>query len=131
MTHLLTVAEVAARSDLSASAVRYYHRLGLLTAHNRARGSHRRFDEAVLDRLRFIRSAQRLGLSLAEITELLSVRDGSPSPRTETVLRRHLGKLEAEMALLQELQHEMSALLVLHKEASPHAVRVQGPGCRS
>ncbi|MBY8864495.1 MerR family DNA-binding protein [Streptomyces sennicomposti] len=131
MTHLLTVAEVAARSELSTSAVRYYHRLGLLTAHDRARGSHRRFDEAVLDRLRFIRSAQRLGLSLAEITELLSVRDGAPGPRTEHVLRRHLGRLEAAMVLLQELQQEMSALLVLHTDASAHAVRAHGPSWRS
>ncbi|MGW6739340.1 MerR family DNA-binding protein [Streptomyces sp. NPDC055025] len=114
MTHLLTVAEVAARSRLSASAVRYYHRLGLLTVHSRARGSHRRFEEAVLDRLRFIRSAQRLGLSLAEITELLSVRDGIPTARTEHLLRRHLGTLQAEMVLLDELRQEITGLLAQH-----------------
>ncbi|MET9117590.1 MerR family transcriptional regulator [Streptomyces longwoodensis] len=131
MTHLLTVTEVAARSDLSTSAVRYYERLGLLTAHDRVRGSHRRFDEAVLGRLRFIRSAQHLGLSLAEITELMSVRDGAPVPRAEHVLRRHLGRLEAAMALLQELQQEMSTLLVLHMSASVSTVHVQRPSWRS
>ncbi|MCV2458204.1 MerR family DNA-binding protein [Streptomyces sp. ICN988] len=127
MTHLLTVAEVAARSGLSASAVRYYHRLGLLTAHDRARGSHRRFDEVVLDRLRFIRSAQRLGLSLAEITELLSVRDGAPSSMTESLLRRHLGTLEAEMALLRELRQEITALLLHYAPDSSSAMHAQGP----
>ncbi|MGW4158150.1 MerR family DNA-binding protein [Streptomyces sp. NPDC004788] len=126
MTHLLTVADVAARSGLSASAVRYYHRMGLLTAHDRARGSHRRFDEAVLDRLRFIRSAQRLGLSLAEITELLSVRDGAPGPLTESLLRRHLGTLDTEMALLRELRQEMTTLL-RHATDSVD-LRVRGPG---
>lgn len=116
MSHLLTVAEVAARSQLSTSAVRYYHRLGLLTAHNRSHGDHRRFDEAVLDRLRFIRSAQHLGLSLMEITELLSVRDGVPTPRTEELLRRHLTTLDAEMTLLGELRQEITALLAVHTE---------------
>ncbi|WP_225828633.1 MerR family DNA-binding protein [Streptomyces naphthomycinicus] len=131
MTRLLTVAEVAARAELSASAVRYYHRLGLLTAHNNARGSHRRFDESVLDRLRFIRSAQRLGLSLLEITELLSVRDGRPSPVAGNLLRRHLGRLEAEMARLRELRQEIVVLLVQHTEDPQSAVaRAAGAGSR-
>ncbi|MGW0775861.1 MerR family DNA-binding protein [Streptomyces sp. NPDC002835] len=127
MTHLLTVADVAARSGLRASTVRYYHRLGLLTAHDRARGSHRRFDEAVLGRLRFIRSAQRLGLSLAEITELLSVRDGAPGSTADSLLRRHLGALDAEMVLLRELRREITALLIRHAPDSAGTVRVRGP----
>ncbi|MFJ5739664.1 MerR family DNA-binding protein [Streptomyces microflavus] len=123
MTRLLTIADVAVRSGLSASAVRYYNRVGLLTAHDRARGSHRRFDEAVLSRLRFIRSAQRLGLSLGEITELLSIRDGAPSSAAEELLHHHLGTLDDEVALLLELREEIVTLLLRHARdpaGTPH-----------
>ncbi|MFG3013695.1 hypothetical protein ACGFZB_25265 [Streptomyces cinerochromogenes] len=52
-------------------------------------------------------------------TELLSVRDGRPSPVAGNLLRRHLGRLEAEMARLRELQREMATLLRHHTEGSP------------
>lgn len=76
---LLTIGEVARRSGIAASALRYYASLGLITP-ERSGSGHRRFPRAVLRRLAFIVFAQRLGLSLDEIGEELSrlPQDGVP-----------------------------------------------------
>lgn len=68
---LLTIGEVARRSGFAASALRYYERLGLLSA-SRSGGGQRRFPRSVLRRLAFIRAAQSVGLSLDEISAALA-----------------------------------------------------------
>ena len=70
----MTIGELAARSGFAQSALRYYENLGLITS-TRTSGNQRRYERATLRRLAFIRSAQRVGLSLEEITEALA--DGS------------------------------------------------------
>lgn len=63
---LLTIGEVAARSGVASSALRFYEQRGLI-ASQRAGSGHRRFPRAVLRRVAFIVFAQRVGLSLDEI----------------------------------------------------------------
>ena len=74
-TDLLTIGELAARSGFAQSALRYYENLGLITS-TRTSGNQRRYERATLRRLAFIRSAQRVGLSLEEITEALRTLPG-------------------------------------------------------
>ena len=62
----LTIGEVARRSGVAASALRFYEERGLITS-LRAGSGHRRFSRAVLRRIAFIVFAQRVGLSLEEI----------------------------------------------------------------
>ncbi len=66
MDELLTIGEVARRSGVAASALRFYEERGLI-ASERAGSGHRRFPRAVLRRIAFIVFAQRIGLSLEEI----------------------------------------------------------------
>jgi MerR family redox-sensitive transcriptional activator SoxR len=67
---LLTIGDVARRSGVAASALRFYEERGLITA-ERGGSGHRRFPRSVLRRIAFIVFAQRVGLTLAEIgTEL-------------------------------------------------------------
>jgi len=68
----LSVGQLAARAGVRADTIRYYERAGLLPEPHRTDGDHRRYGAADLDRLLFIRGAQRLGLRLAEIRELLA-----------------------------------------------------------
>ncbi len=68
----LTVGQLAARAGVRADTIRYYERSGLLPEPNRTDGDHRRYGAADVDRLLFIRGAQRLGLRLSEIRELLA-----------------------------------------------------------
>ncbi|MFC9250989.1 heavy metal-responsive transcriptional regulator [Amycolatopsis thailandensis] len=112
-TTALTMSQVTSRAGVRPDTVRYYERIGLLPVPARTSGAHRRYDEDVIERLRFIRGTQRLGLTLAEIADLLSVRDTGvcPCEPAETMMERHLAEIDAEMARLGELRAELTSLL--------------------
>ena len=82
MSELLTIGEVARRSGVAASALRYYDQRGLI-ASERAGSGHRRYPRAVLRRIAFIVFAQHVGLTLEEIgRELAKLPDrAAPSSR--------------------------------------------------
>lgn len=67
----LKIGEVAVRAGLQVSAIRYYERLGLLPVAQRV-NTHRLYDISVLQRLEFIRTAQRVGFTLLEVGMLLN-----------------------------------------------------------
>jgi MerR family transcriptional regulator, redox-sensitive transcriptional activator SoxR len=71
MNELMTIADVAKRSGVAASALRFYEQRGLI-ASERTGAGHRRFSRAVLRRIAFIVFAQKVGLSLEEIAEELA-----------------------------------------------------------
>lgn len=79
-TDVLSIGELAARTGLSASAIRYYEDRGLLAA-ARSRGGQRRYLRSDIRRLSFIRIAQGLGLSLEDIAGELAA---LPAGRTPT-----------------------------------------------
>lgn len=109
----LTVGQLASRTGVRADTIRYYEREGLLPSPQRTEGEHRRYGPADVDRLLFIRGAQRLGLRLAEIRELLVVRDtgACPCEPAEGLLRRHVTEIETEMQRLAELRAELLGIL--------------------
>ncbi|MDE0801776.1 MAG: redox-sensitive transcriptional activator SoxR [Acidimicrobiales bacterium] len=76
----LAIGEVAARTGLAVSAVRYYESEGLIEAY-RTGGNQRRFPRDTLRRIGFVRAAQRVGLSLDEIRDALA---RLPTSRTPT-----------------------------------------------
>ena len=78
VVELLTIGEVAARSGLAPSALRYYESQGLIEA-TRTPGGARRYARTVLRRLAVIRAARNVGLSLPEIRSALgTLPDGRP-----------------------------------------------------
>jgi MerR family redox-sensitive transcriptional activator SoxR len=75
----LSIGEVAAKAQVSVTAIRFYERRGLLAAAERAAGR-RRFDPSVIRRLEIIGIAKRVGFSLDEVRALLaSVEGGTPA----------------------------------------------------
>jgi MerR family redox-sensitive transcriptional activator SoxR len=89
MAELLTIGEVARRSGVASSALRFYEERGLI-ASERAGSGHRRYARPVLRRIAFIVFAQRVGLTLEEIrTEL----DRLPADRAPT--RRDWSRLSS------------------------------------
>lgn len=82
MPELLTIGEIARRSGVAASALRFYEERGLITS-ERAGSGHRRYPRTVLRRIAFIVFAQRIGLTLDEIgTELAKLPpDRAPNRR--------------------------------------------------
>jgi DNA-binding transcriptional MerR regulator len=90
----LTISTLGAEVGLSAATVRYYERLGLLPAPERTAAGYRQYSKDAIERLRFIKSAQRVGLRLREIGELLAICDQGlcPCGHTEAMLRERWPK---------------------------------------
>lgn len=117
----LRVAELARLVGVAADTVRYYERAGLLPPPARTPAGYRAYDDGAIDRLRFIQGAQRLGLRLREIAELLAVRDTGvcPCEPAEQLLRRRLAEIDAEMARLSELRAQIVAMTEALPECAP------------
>ncbi len=76
----LTIGQLAERAGVATSAIRFYESRGLIHA-VRTSGNQRRFEQATLRRIAFIRTAQRVGLSLDEVADALAT---LPENRTPT-----------------------------------------------
>ncbi len=74
-TDLLAIGEVAKTTGISVSAVRYYEEIGVISSAARV-GGKRRFDQATIGRVSFIRRAQEAGFSLEEIGTILDDETG-------------------------------------------------------
>jgi len=128
----LSVGQLAARAGVRTDTIRYYERTGLLPKPGRTDGDHRRYGPADVDRLLFIRGAQRLGLRLAEIRELLTVRDTGVCPcgPAETLLAEHIAEIDREMARLTRLRAELAGMVAgLSAPSEPCPDPVPGTWC--
>lgn len=137
---LLTIGEVASRSGLATSAVRYYEAQGLLSS-VRSAGGHRRYHRSALRRVSFVRAAQSVGLSLEEVRTAL---DALPSGRTPTradwarLSRGWQARLDEQIAGLQALRDGLTSCigcgcLSLRRCALSNpddVLSAQGPGAR-
>ena len=113
MDDQLTIGEVAERSGLAGSAIRFYERQGLIHA-TRTDGGQRRFRRDVLRRIAFIRIAQRVGLSLEEIVAALAVlpADRAPSRRDwQRLTRGWRERLDQRIALLEALRGGLTSCI--------------------
>lgn len=81
MTQQLTIGQLADRSGVATSAIRFYESRGLLSA-ERTTGNQRRYAPSALRRIAFIRTAQRIGLTLEEIGEALATLPDGRTPTT-------------------------------------------------
>ena len=109
----MRVTDLATAAEVSADTVRYYERVGLLPPPPRTPAGYRRYGPDAVDRLRFIQGAQRLGLRLREIGDLLAVRDTGTCPcePAEDLLGRRLAEVDAEIARLTALRAEIVRML--------------------
>jgi DNA-binding transcriptional MerR regulator len=118
----LTVSTLGAEVGLSAATVRYYERLGLLPAPTRTAAGYRQYGADAIERLRFIKSAQRLGLRLREIGELLAIcdQDLCPCGHSEALLRRRMVEIDAQVADLQAVRAELARVIERYPAAACH-----------
>lgn len=110
----LKIGEVAANSGLSVKTIRYYDDIGLLTPTvDRSKSGYRLFHPGILNRLAFIKRAQGLGLSLAEIAEILQIRDRGDLPCDEVklYLQAKVTDINQQIASLAALRGELEELL--------------------
>ena len=103
----LTIGQMAKRTGLAVSAIRYYEQEGLVTA-NRNRGGHRRFARAQVRRVSFILIAQQFGLSLPQIKAVLGQLPDARTPNAKDWaliskgLRGHLDKRITELERMRD-----------------------------
>ena len=71
---MLTIGKLAARTEMSTNALRFYEREGLLAPASKSLSGYRLYDESAVARVAFIRQAQQCGFTLLEINELLTLR---------------------------------------------------------
>jgi MerR family redox-sensitive transcriptional activator SoxR len=104
----LTISEVARRSGVRATTIRYYESINVLPEPRRANGR-RRYDPAILDRLAFIQVAQRLGFSLAEMALLFEPRDTAVplSERWQALAREKLADVERLIRQAREVRQTL------------------------
>ena len=108
-TNLLSIGDLARRTGLSVSAIRFYEQRGLVEA-VRTAGNQRRFPRSDIRRLSFALIAQRLGLTLSQIeAELSTLPRGRPPSRQdwEAIIRRVRGALDARIAMLEKTRDRL------------------------
>ena len=106
MSELLSITEVARRSGVAASALRFYEERGLI-ASERAGSGHRRYPRPVLRRIAFIVYAQRVGLTLEEIGGELAKLPGNRAPTRRDWARlstKWSSRIDARIAELERLK---------------------------
>jgi MerR family redox-sensitive transcriptional activator SoxR len=112
-TDLISIGELAARSGVAPSALRFYESVGLLRS-ERSAGGHRLFRRHALRRVAFVRIAQRMGLTLEEIAGALALvpADRAPTKREwARVSRSWRRRLDDRIATLERLRDELTGCI--------------------
>lgn len=108
----MTIGKLAQAGGVGVETVRYYQRRGLLDQPERdsARGGVRRYDDATLRRLRFIRHAQAAGFTLDQISELVALNADADRARVRELAREQIAALDARIAALQHARDSLAKL---------------------
>jgi MerR family redox-sensitive transcriptional activator SoxR len=109
----LSIGEVAARSGVAPSALRFYERRGLIAA-SRSDGNQRRYERAVLRRIAFIQAGRAAGVSLERIGAALATLPAGRTPSRrdwERLSNRWRDDLDARIATLEALRERLTTCI--------------------
>ena len=124
----LRVGEVAHAVGVGVQTLHFYEREGLIPPPARSASGYRLYDAGVIDRIRFIRKAQALGLPLEEIKHVLALaaRGTSPCARVQTALAEKLADVDRRLQKLQSFRDELALLTeqATHKPVSDGEARI-------
>jgi len=111
-TEELRIGQLAERMGLNPRTIRFYEQAGVLPEPDRTGAGYRLYGAEDEARLRFIKAAQRLGLKLGEIKEILAFRDREerPCPYVAELIGARLAEVDQRMRDLRALKQELSTL---------------------
>lgn len=105
----MRIGELARATGETVKTLRYWHDEGVLEA-DRSEARYREFGEAMVERVAFVRRAQALGFTLADVREVVRLRrEGErPCDHVRALLEHHLAGVRARLDALQALEHELA-----------------------
>ncbi len=131
-TENLTIGALAAAADVGVETIRFYQRKGLLCEPDKPYGRIRRYGAADVARVRFVKSAQRLGFSLDEVAELLRLEDGTHCAEASRLAEHKLNDIRAKLADLAQMESVLAQLVCACHASDGHVscpiiASLQGP----
>lgn len=119
----MRIGELARRAGTTTKTLRFYEQAGLFPEPDRTPSGYRDYDPVVLERLAFVRAAQAAGLTLAEIREIVAVREaqGPPCEHVAGLLDAHAADLDQRIRELTGLRHEVERLRARARDLDPAA----------
>lgn len=101
----LSIGELSRRTSVKVTTIRYYEGIGLLSSPPRTAGGQRRYGEADVERLNFVREARGLGFEIEDIRALLELSEGRPGDAEgrAKAARVHIAAVARRMAKLRRL----------------------------
>jgi DNA-binding transcriptional MerR regulator len=117
------IGEIAARTGLTVDALRFYERVGLLPRWRRTSGGFRMYTAEALDRVRFIKQAQMIGLSLCEIRQLVcglehTEDDREPCAQLRDIVATKLAEVDTTLNELREFRRTLQGYLEAREHTS-------------
>jgi DNA-binding transcriptional MerR regulator len=111
------IGELSGLSGVKVPTIRYYEQVGLLAAPPRTEGNQRRYDEAALDRLRFIAHARAMGFPMDSVKSMLrlSRHPDEPCEDLDALVADRLMEVEERISRLNGLRAELMAMLDSHQ----------------
>jgi len=117
----VTIGRLAKAAGVNVETIRYYQRRGLIAEPHKPLGGHRRYPSVVVDEIAFIRRAQQLGFSLAEVKSLMELADGRNLKATRLIAEKKHANLELHIAQLSRMRRRLKSLIDKSRKA------VKGP----
>lgn len=111
LSSALTVGAFAAQAGVNVETIRFYQRKGLLPSPARPYGRIRRYGPSDVARVRFVKSAQRLGFSLDEVAGLLRLDDGSHCDEARVVAEQKLDDVRERLRDLRRIEAVLRRLV--------------------
>jgi MerR family mercuric resistance operon transcriptional regulator len=110
-TDTLTIGALAAAAAVNVETIRFYQRRHLLAEPERPHRGVRRYGSDDAARVRFIKSAQRIGFSLDEVAQLLQLEDGTRCSEAREIAEHRLVDVRQRLADLQRMETALASLV--------------------
>jgi DNA-binding transcriptional MerR regulator len=123
----LRIGQLAAMTGLSPKTIRYYEQVDLLPSAQRAQNGYRLYNQADVRRLRFIRNARRLGLSINDLREVQTIWDQgrAPCPHVAELVTQRIVAVEQEIRQLHALKQDLQDLLDQAEDQLPAGLEIE------
>ena len=108
----MRIGVLAEQTNTTTQTIRYYESIGLISDPQRTTAGYRIYDDAAVERLRFIRQAKSSGLTLTEIQSILELKEAGATSceHTHSLLEQHLADLDDQIERLRRAREDLAML---------------------